>query len=223
MITKPEFSIPEPTLKRLPRYYNYLKGLLNKGREVVSCTHIGKDLDLDPPQIRKDLAYTGIRGIPKVGYQVEVLLNSIEEFFGWNSCDEAFLVGAGNIGRALINYQGFQRYGFRIVAAFDNSPEIVGKRIDKIEVLPLAKLTNLCLRMNVKIGVITTPDHAAQEVADMMIAGGIKGIWNFAPAEIKTPEGVIVQSENLAAGLSMLSKKLQMLQKSGKIRQEDTK
>lgn len=220
MINKPEFSIPEPTLRRLPRYYNYLKELLKSGREIVSCTHIGKDLDLDPPQIRKDLAYTGIRGVPKVGYQVEVLLNSIEEFFGWNNMDEAFLVGVGNMGRALIDYQGFRRYGFKIVAAFDNSPDIVGKTFGGVEVLPLSKLTNLCSRMNIKIGVITTPDHAAQEAADLMIAGGIIGIWNFAPAEIRTPEGVIVQNENLATGLAVLSKKLQILKQSGKFRQE---
>jgi len=217
---KPDYNIPEPTLRRLPRYYNYLKALLNRGREVVSCTHIGKDLELDPPQIRKDLAYTGIRGLPKVGYQVEELIKSIEDFFGWNNIDEAFLVGVGNMGRALIDYKGFSRYGFKIIAAFDNDSEIVGKTFGGVEVLPLNKLTSLCQRMNVHIGVITTPDHAAQEVADMMIAGGIIGIWNFAPAEIRTPEGVIVQNENLAAGLSVLCKKLQMLKQSGKIRQE---
>lgn len=220
MISKPEFSIPEPTLRRLPRYYNYLKELLKVGREIVSCTHIGKDLDLDPPQIRKDLAFTGIRGVPKVGYQVEVLLKSIEDFFGWNNIDEAFLVGAGNMGRALIGYQGFSRYGFKIIAAFDNAPEIIGQTINGVEVLPLSKIKSLCKRMNVKIGVIATPAHAAQEVAEMMIAGGIRGIWNFAPAEIRAPEGVIVQNENLATGLAVLCKKLQMLQQSGKFRQE---
>lgn len=220
MSNKPESSIPEPTLRRLPRYYNYLKSLLHKGREVVSCTHIGKDLELDPPQIRKDLACTGIRGVPKVGYQIEVLLNSIEEFFGWNKMDEVFLVGVGNMGRALIDYKGFQRCGFKIVAAFDSSPEIVSKTFGGLEILPVSKLTNLCTRMNIKIGVITTPENSAQETADLMIAGGIIGIWNFAPAEIRTPEGVIVQNESLTTGLAVLSKKLQGLKQSGKFNQE---
>lgn len=216
MVNKPEFSIPEPTLRRLPRYYNYLKSLLHNGREVVSCTHIGKDLKLDPPQIRKDLAYTGIRGLPKVGYQIDLLLNSIAEFLGWNNMEEAFLVGIGNMGRALIDYKGFQRCGFKIVAAFDHSPEVVGKTFGGLEILPVSKLTNLCLRMNVKIGVITTPENTAQEAADLMIAGGILGIWNFAPSEIRTPEEVIVQNESLTTGLAVLSKKLQMLKQSGK-------
>ncbi len=215
--------VPEPTLRRLPVYHHYLKGLLAAGREAVSCTHIGKDLDLDPPQIRKDLAFTGIRGLPKVGYQVEVLLRCIEDFFGWNRIDEAFLAGTGNLGRALLGYEGFQRYGFKIVAAFDNAPDMVGKTIRDVKVLPIEKLSNLCKRMKIKIGVIATPDNAAQEIADLMIDGGIRGIWNFAPAAIKVPDGVVVQNENLASGLAVLSKKLQLLMQSGKFRQEVVK
>lgn len=215
--------VPEPTLRRLPVYHHYLKGLLAAGREAVSCTHIGKDLDLDPPQIRKDLAFTGIRGLPKVGYQVEVLLRCIEDFFGWNRIDEAFLAGTGNLGRALLGYEGFQRYGFKIVAAFDNAPEMFGKTIRDVKVLPIEKLSNLCKRMKIKIGVIATPDNAAQEIADLMVDGGIRGIWNFAPAAIKVPDGVVVQNENLASGLAVLSKKLQLLMQSGKFRQEVVK
>ncbi len=216
-------NVPEPTLRRLPLYHHYLKGLLAIGREAVSCTHIGNDLNLDPPQIRKDLAFTGIRGMPKVGYQVEVLMNCIEEFFGWNRIDEAFLVGAGNLGRALLGYEGFQRYGFKIVAAFDSSEDQIGKTFHDVKILPVSKLTNLCARMKVKIGVISTPEKSAQEIADMMIEGGIKGIWNFAPTALKVPEGIIVQNENLASGLAVLTKKLQLHMQSGKFRQEVVK
>lgn len=216
-------KVPEPTLRRLPLYYQYLKSVLATGREVISCTHIGNDLNLDPPQIRKDLAYTGIRGLPKVGYQIEALLNSLESFFGWNRIDEAFLVGVGNIGRALLKYDGFQRYGFKIIAAFDRDPSLVGQSFCDVKVLNISKLPNLCSRMKVRIGVIATPESAAQEVADQMISGGIRGIWNFAPAALKVPDGVIVQNENLAAGLAVLSKKLQLLMQSGKLRQEVVK
>lgn len=216
-------NVPEPTLRRLPLYYQYLKTVLATGREAISCTHIGNDLNLDPPQIRKDLAYTGIRGMPKVGYQVETLLRCLEDFFGWNRIDEAFLVGAGNIGKALLKYDGFKRYGFKIVAAFDTNPAIVGKSFCDVKVLPVEKLPNLCERMKIRIGVIATPEDAAQQIADMMIDGGIRGIWNFAPAAIKVPDGVIVQNENLAAGLAVLSKKLQLLMQSGKFRQEVVK
>ncbi len=215
--------VPEPTLRRLPLYYHYLKSVLAGGREAISCTHIGNDLNLDPTQIRKDLAYTGIKGMPKVGYQIDNLLNCLEDFFGWNRIDEAFLVGVGNIGRALLKYDGFKRYGFKIVAAFDIDPVSVGKTFCDVKVLPVDKLQNLCGRMKVKIGVIATTEDAAQEVADQMIAGGIRGIWNFAPAAIKVPDGVIVQNENLAAGLAVLSKKLQLLMQSGKFRQEVVK
>jgi len=215
--------VPEPTLRRLPLYYHYLKSVLASGREAISCTHIGNDLNLDPTQIRKDLAYTGIKGMPKVGYQIDNLLNCLEDFFGWNRIDEAFLVGVGNIGRALLKYDGFKRYGFKIVAAFDIDPASVGKTFCDVKVLPVDKLQNLRGRMKVKIGVIATTEDAAQEVADQMIAGGIRGIWNFAPAAIKVPDGVIVQNENLAAGLAVLSKKLQLLMQSGKFRQEVVK
>lgn len=216
-------NVPEPTLRRLPLYHHYLKGLLAAGREAVSCTHIGTDLSLDPPQIRKDLAFTGIRGMPKVGYQVEVLMRCIEDFFGWNRIDEAFLVGTGNLGRALLRYDGFQRYGFKIVAAFDTSEDQIGKTFNDVKILPVSKLSNLCARMKVKIGVIATPESAAQEIADMMVEGGIKGIWNFAPTTLKVPEEVIVQNENLASGLAVLTKKLQLHLQSGKFRQEVVK
>ncbi len=223
MMVEKLVKVPEPTLRRLPLYYQYLKSVLATGREVISCTHIGNDLNLDPPQIRKDLAYTGIRGLPKVGYQIEALLNSLESFFGWNRIDEAFLAGVGNIGRALLKYEGFQRYGFKIVAAFDRDPSLVGQSFCDVKVLNISKLPNLCSRMKVRIGVIATPESAAQEVADQMVSGGIRGIWNFAPAALKVPDGVIVQNENLAAGLAVLSKKLQLLMQSGKLRQEVVK
>ena len=222
-MNSPIIHIPEPTLRRLPLYYHYLKSVLATGREAISCTHIGNDLSLDPPQIRKDLAYTGIRGLPKVGYQIESLLRSLESFFGWNRIDEAFLAGVGNIGKALLKYEGFQRYGFKIVAAFDTDPAIVGQSFCDVKVLHADKLPNLCSRMKIRIGVISTPETVAQQIADQMIAGGIRGIWNFAPAVIKVPDGVIVQNENLASGLAVLSKKLQLLMQSGKFRQEVVK
>lgn len=222
-MSRPFINVPEPTLRRLPLYYHYLKGLLDDGREAVSCTHIGNDLNLDPPQIRKDLAFTGIRGLPKIGYQIEVLLRCIEDFCGWNRMDEAFLAGTGNLGRALLSYEGFQRYGFKIIAAFDNTAEAIGQNINDIKILPIAKLVTLCQRMKVKIGIIATPEDSAQDVADLMIDGGIRAIWNFAPTAIKAPDEIIIQNENLASGLAVLSNKLQLLMQSGKFRQEVVK
>lgn len=209
-MTRLAVSVPEPTLKRLPLYYHYFKRLLADGRDVVSCTHIGNDLDFDPPQIRKDLAYTGIRGVPKVGYTLPELLDRIERFFGWNRVDEGFLVGVGNLGRALLGYKGFENYGFNIVAAFDSDPAKVHTTVSGIKVLDMSKLSDLAKRMKVSVGLIATPDVQAQGVADVMISGGIAAIWNFAPICLKTPDHIIVQNENLGVGLAVLTKKLQL-------------
>ncbi len=199
---------PEPTLRRLPLYHHYLKTLADRGRDVVSCTHIGTDLRLDPTQVRKDLAVTGIRGQPKVGYRVGQLLTSIEEFLGWNNLTDAFLVGVGHLGQALLGYEGFHRYGLRIVAVFDNAPAKIGTTIAGFKVLPSEKIANLARRMQIRLGIITAPASAAQQVAEAMAEGGITGIWNFAPTALSLPEEVTVQTENLASGLAVLSTKL---------------
>lgn len=202
-------AVPEPTLRRLPLYYHYLKNIAASGREFISCTHIGKDLKLDSTQVRKDLAFTGIRGLPKVGYKIEVLINCIEDFFGYNRIDEAFLIGVGNLGKALLGYKGFDHYGFKIIAAFDSDETLVGKEVHSITVLPMNKLANLCKRMQVKIAVLTVPETAAQQVADVLVKAGIKGIWNFAPVSLNVPQEVLVENETIAAGLAVLTKKLQ--------------
>lgn len=213
-------GVPEPTLRRLPLYYHYLKTVAERGRDYISCTHIGNDLNLDSTQVRKDLAFTGIRGLPKVGYQISTLVESIEEFFGWNRVDEAFLVGVGNLGKALLGYEGFSRYGFKIVAAFDNNPDLVGSEIHGIKILSSDKLTSLIKRMQVKIAVLTVPETSAQAVADQMIDAGIRGIWNFAPISLKVSEEIIVENEIIASGLAVLTKRLQAALQNSSQKQE---
>ncbi|MBX7257248.1 MAG: redox-sensing transcriptional repressor Rex [Candidatus Hydrogenedentes bacterium] len=200
--------IPEPTLRRLPAYHHYLKGLASRGREVVSCSRIGTELRLDPTQVRKDLAATGIIGRPKVGYPVTDLIESIEAFLGWKNVTDAFVVGAGSLGTALIHHQSFNQYGLNIVAAFDKDPEKIGKTICGKEVLAVEKLPSLAARMHVHIGIVTTPADAAQEAADLLVFGGVKAIWNFTPASLTLPESVIVQNEDLFASFAVLSSKL---------------
>lgn len=204
----PAGKAPEPTVRRLPDYYHYLKWLQSTGREVVSCTHIARDLDLDPTQVRKDLAVTGLRGKPKVGYLVAPLIESIEMFLGWNNVNDAFLAGAGNLGKALLGYGGFRQYGLNIVAAFDADKRKVGRRIHNVEVLPVDKLLDLAGRMHILIGILAVPAEAAQATADLMVEGGIRAIWNFAPTRLDMPEGIIVQHENLASSLAVLSRQL---------------
>ena len=201
-------SIPQPSLKRLPQYHHYLKDLEAKGISRVSCSVIGLDLGLVAVQVRKDLQYTGIIGKPKTGYSVSELILAIETFLGWNNINEAFLVGVGNLGTALLGHERFSKFGLRIVAAFDTDPNKIGQWIHEKAVLSLDKLADLAPRMSIHLGIITTPAEVAQTVADEMVKGGIQAIWNFAPVKLKVPEDIIVHNEDLYSTLASLSWKL---------------
>jgi redox-sensing transcriptional repressor len=201
-------SIPQPSLKRLPQYHHYLKDLEAKGISRVSCSVIGLDLGLVAVQVRKDLQYTGIIGKPKTGYSVSELILAIETFLGWNNINEAFLVGVGNLGTALLGHERFSKFGLRIVAAFDTDPAKIGQWIHEKAVLPVEQLGDLAQRMSIHLGIITTPAEISQAVADEMVRGGIQAIWNFAPVKLKVPEHIIVHNEDLYNSLASLSWKL---------------
>lgn len=200
--------IPQPSLRRLPQYHHYLIDLEARGILQVSCSVIGRDLGLVPVQVRKDLQYTGIVGKPKTGYSVSELIQAIATFLGWNNVNEAFLVGVGNLGTALLGHERFSRFGLRIVAAFDTDEKKVGQWIHEKAVLPLEKLVDLAPRMSIHLGIITTPSSEAQQVADLMVKGGIQAIWNFAPVKLKLPAHIIVHNEDLYNSLASLSWKL---------------
>jgi redox-sensing transcriptional repressor len=204
----PGRTVSEPTLKRLPLYHRFLKERQAAGRETVSCTDIGLDLDLDPTQIRKDLESVGIVGRPRIGYGLAGMLDALEVFLGWKNMNDAFLVGAGSMGTALLGYRKFEQCGLKIVAAFDQDPSKIGSRIHGKHVLDLPKLPNLATRMHILIGIITVPAAEAQAVADLMVAGGIRAIWNFAPLRLRVPEHIIVHNEDLYGSLASLSQKL---------------
>lgn len=201
-------GIPEPTLRRLPTYCQVLRRLAAQDHEHVSCTQIGRELNLDPTQVRKDLSLAGATGRPKVGYPTGELYRSIETFLGWNDARDAVLVGAGSLGTALLGYTPFDQYGVKIVAAFDVDPAKCNTKIHGVRVFPLMKLPNLLERLHVHIGILTVPAEAAQSVCDQMTINGILAIWNFAPTALTVPEGVIVQNENLFSSLGILSSKL---------------
>ena len=201
-------GIPQPSLNRLPQYHHYLSELKAKGISRVSCSGIGRDLNLVPVQVRKDLQYTGIVGKPKTGYDVVELVQAIETFLGWNNVNEAFLVGAGNLGTALLGHERFSNFGLRIVAAFDTDPQKTGQWIHGKMVLPLDKLADLAGRMSIHLGIITAPAEYAQSIAEEMVKGGIQAIWNFAPVRLKLPSHLIVHQEDLYSSLASLSWKL---------------
>lgn len=202
-------GVPEPTLRRLPTYCHFLRRLAQDGADVVSCRQIGDALHLDPTQIRKDLAYAGVAGRPKVGYPVPELLAGVENFLGWNNTQQAILVGAGSLGTALLGYKAMDRNGVRIVAAFDTSPDKTFQAIHQVKVLPMRKLVDLVGRMQIHVGILTVPAESAQTVCDLMVQAGIRAIWNFAPVALKVPDTVIVQNENLFSSLAVLSSRLQ--------------
>lgn len=200
--------VPEPTLKRLPLYHRFLKELQATGRETVSCTDIGMNLALDSTQVRKDLEAVGVQGRPRVGYVLTTVIQELEEFLGWNKANEAFLAGAGNMGSALLGYRKFEECGLKIVAAFDLDPSKINTRIHGKHVLALDKLPDLARRMHILVGIISVPATEAQAVADLMVQGGIRAIWNFAPVRLRVPAHVIVHNEDLYCSLASLSQKL---------------
>jgi redox-sensing transcriptional repressor len=201
--------IPEPALRRLPVYYQCLRKLSQTSKsEFVSCTFIAQELGFIPIQVRKDLEMTGAVGRPKVGYNVIELIKAIENFLGWNNASDAFLVGAGHLGLALLGYHGFRDYGVNIVAAFDVAADKVGTEIHGKRILHVKKLPEMIKRLNIRLGILTVPGAYAQEMADLMCQSGIKAIWNFAPVKISVRDTVIVQHENLASSLAVLSKRL---------------
>ena len=200
--------VSESTLRRLPAYLHFLRALKARGRDVVSCSHIGRALQLDPTQVRKDLAATGIVGRPKVGYDLNALVTAITTFLGWNNHKDAFLVGVGHMGAALLGYKQIAQCGINIVAGFDNDPAKIGTKIHGKEIFSLEKLTDLAWRLHVHLGIITVPAAAAQAVAELMVDSGVKAIWNFAPTALRTPENIIVQNEDFYPGLAVLSSRI---------------
>lgn len=201
-------SITRASLGRLPQYHHYLVELAGRGVLQVSCSVIGRGLNCVPVQVRKDLQCTGVIGKPKAGYSVAELIRAIETFLGWNNVNEAFLVGAGNLGAALLGHERFSKFGLRIVEAFDTDPNKIGTRIHEKEVLPLHKLGDLARRMSIHLGIITAPAEVAQAVADEMVKAGIEAIWNFAPVKLKVPEHIFVHNEDLYSSLASLFWKL---------------
>lgn len=200
-----------PTVKRLPMYYRLLKQLQSQGIEFVSSAHIAEVLDLEPIVVRKDMTNIGIIGKPRIGFDVNESVAFIEKMMNYNNPNEAFLIGVGHLGQALLGYKGFMQMGLNIVAAFDCDPAKIGMHIQGKEVFDISELPHLAERLNIETGILCVSEDAAQETADYLVKAGIKGIWNFTPTKLKVPEGIVVQREDLAEGLAVLIVKLSKL------------
>ena len=198
--------ISKKLLKRLPVYLHYIK-TLPEHTENISATRMAKDLGLGDVMVRKDLAKVSNGGRRKLGYVREDLIVDIEKFLDFNSTTDAIVIGAGKLGQALLDYCGFEASGLHIVAGFDRHTTKKYTNGGK-PIYPMAKLAQFCEDNQVAIAVITVPAESAQSVCDELIASGIRAIWNFAPVHLNVPEGIVVQSENLAVSLTALRMQL---------------
>ncbi len=203
-----EKEISRATLKRLPTYLSYLKALPADASANISATALAAGLHMGEVQVRKDLALVSDGGRPKIGYNREHLIADIENFLGYGNSNDAVLIGAGKLGRALLGYGGFAEYGLNIVAAFDANDTLIGTTNGGKPIMHLSRLGEVCQRYKIKIGIITVPAEYAQGVCDLLIENGILAIWNFAPKHLNVPDGILVQNENMAASLALLCKHL---------------
>lgn len=197
------------TLSRLPLYYCYLKDRVGDGQQYISCSVLAAGLKLNPVLVRKDLAgISRFPGKPKLGFEIEPLLADLESCLGYNNVNEAVVVGIGSLGRTLLSYEGFQNYGFNLVAGFEINEDLIGIKFNGKPILSLSKLPSFLERTKVNIAIIAVPKQAAQDVCDLLLQAGVKAIWNFAPTHIEVPDGVLIKNENLAASLAILSNEL---------------
>lgn len=197
-------------LARLPNYLTLLKKYKSQGLEFVNAQEISDDLNLNREVVKKDIAaISKSNGIPNRGREINALIRDLEEVLGYDDIHNAILVGVGNLGRALINYKGFEEYGLKIVAAFDNNPSKIGLKVDNIRVLDVRNLLKSFKDFNAKIGIICVPKESAQEVADIMCDAGFLAIWNFSPTHINLKkDDVILSNTNVATALAVVSHQL---------------
>lgn len=201
--------ISKQALQRLPYYIRFLRSLKEQGATIIAAPAVAAALGLNEVQVRKDLsAMSNSHGKPKAGFIIAELVENMEDALGYNNSDDAVLVGAGSLGRAILGYKGFAETGLNIVAGFDAAEALWGGSIAGKPIFPMDRLKDICHRMNIHIGIIAVPAEQAQAVCDELVSAGILAIWNFAPVHLSVPQDILVQSENMAASLALLSNHL---------------
>ncbi|MDD5953224.1 MAG: redox-sensing transcriptional repressor Rex [Oscillospiraceae bacterium] len=201
-------TLAHEVVQRLSLYLNYLKTLPENGPANITAEKLGEAVDVAGCQVVSDLQNVGAENHPKIGYITEYLLADIERTLGYDNVDRAILVGVGHLGKAILSYPGFANYGLHILAAFDTDPAVIGTQVNNIPVHDVAEMAAVCGDLGVHIGIITAPAKFAQSIADQMVDCDIRGIWNFAPTHLKVPDTVLVENENIADSLVILSQRL---------------
>ena len=198
-------KISVAVIKRLPKYYRYLELIGDKGIIRVSSQELSKITGLTASQIRQDLNHFGAFGQQGYGYNVEELKIELEKIMGVDKPYNVVIIGFGNIGSALLNYSGFKKKGFKVVGIFDNSPEIIGNKANDVVIKDVSELEEVVTREKVDIAILAIPAIPAQEITDKLVACGIKGIWNFAPIDLKLPKSVVLENVHLDGSLLTLT------------------
>ena len=202
--SRPE-PVPNPAVRRLSLYLRQLEAFKRKDRRTVSSKQLGESLGLTDAQVRKDFAYFGQFGHPGIGYRVDDLIGQVKRILGTDKTWNVLLVGAGNLGRALLAYRGFDQKGFRLIAVFDADPGKVGKKHGGFVIQPLTDMAATVQKQNIKLAMIAVPADNAQDVADQLVAAGVRGLLNFAPVSLTVPQDVALNAVDLAVQLEQLS------------------
>jgi redox-sensing transcriptional repressor len=197
--------IPNPAVRRLSLYLRQLESFKRKERRTISSKQLGESLGLTDAQVRKDLAYFGQFGHPGIGYRVEDLITQVKHILGTDKTWNVLLVGAGNLGRALLAYNGFNAKGFRLAAVFDNDPKKVGQLLGPFTIQPLTELRSTIEKQSIRLAILAVPADSAQDLADHLVAAGIKGLLNFAPTSLTVPPNIALNAVDLAVQLEQLS------------------
>jgi redox-sensing transcriptional repressor len=198
-------SAPNPAVRRLSLYLRQLEAFLKVDRRTVSSKQLGESLGLTDAQVRKDLAYFGQFGHPGIGYRVPELITQLRHILGTDKIWNVLLVGAGNLGRALVTYRGFDSKGFRLAAVFDNDPAKIGKKHGELIIQPMANLAATMKTESIRLAILAVPAEAAQSAADQLVAAGIRGLLNFAPVSLQVPPEVALNAVDVAVQLEQLS------------------
>lgn len=208
-------DIPTPAVHRLSFYLRQLESFKRSERTTISSKQLGESLGYTDAQVRKDLAYFGQFGHPGIGYKVDELIAQLRKILGTDKVWNVILVGAGNLGRALMAYKGFLRKGFSLAAVFDADPRKVEQSFGELSIQPMEKLAEIVNRENARLAIMAVPGDAAQAVTDRLVEAGVRGILNFAPISVTVPATVSVQGVDLAVQLEQLSFKMSLAGEEG--------
>jgi redox-sensing transcriptional repressor len=213
-------KLSNASIVRLQFLLELLEQYEREQRKYITSSEIGEVLGISPVNVRQDLFKLGSAGKPRIGYEVTHLIRLLRQLFDLDRPKKACIVGFWNLGRALAGSRIWEKAGYNLVALFDNDPSVIGTEAGALRVRNISEIFGVIRTEEIEMAVITVPASAAQEVADMVIAAGVKAIWNFAPVKLHTPPGIVVENQSLAWGLVTLSRRTKQILQEDKVESE---